>query len=1038
MSHADFSPDEQLLKRLNGLVVKRPGLTLGLWGEAGIGKSHMTRTLLRESQCRHRSHHAASSLMSLASALPKPKKLPVWARVILSRLEQNEYLSGEQTVNACAVLLAESAPFILHIEDLHEASAAQLEWIVALAQAVKRLNGVALIVTSRNPPPAPFEAIRLGALSFDAVQGLLRDEAGAALPLEAIQWIHGRAAGNPLFTVEFFRFLARQACLWNDGQQWRWRAPKRDLMPVTVEALIEQMLERAVSTPVLADVLAVKTMLPRDADQPLWASIAGITEAALQSAITELSQRGVFIDAQFAHPLFGEVSASKVSFERRQNFARRALDALADDPLLAVSFVASAALAADDSQRWFERAIAQAVSANNRSLACDLKIQALEWYAPSARARLGLAVANEVRQYNLPKAAGLFDQFKAQSPSDVYVHAQVLARLGRLAESKRRLLEMPKSVQADPVWLEHLVMIHHDAEDHVGAAAQWDENNPLRSSTNPVFLHKVAQSLTALSRFAEAETILEFALRQAPETALRADIHLSKGLLGDYLGDMQSSLTHYRSAQGIYEVNGDAYGLGCVYYRLGSREYYGDSLSAAAGYLEQSIKYFTEVGDQAQRLQSLTLLAATRTELNQCQTAERELLEAEEQLRGTTFKAKWMLTCTNLSFLYRGWDVPYGAVLALKYARAALQAGREIDNPRLIANGLYHLSKSETLSNNPGEGLRLADQCLELAGRLEYPAMLAYSHHARYQALLSLNRFDEALVALQLSETKNRALKHNNDANFYALEYQCLTGNWQAARGLLARMRDAECLFFAQIATRQFPELERTSAATPTPTLHLTTLGTMQLCGATIRGRKRQELLVALLEARITGRPQLEKLELLEALYPGEDEDRAASNLKELIRGTRASLGRSVIETTAGGYALGMVGSDIEDFLKGGSTRLWQGSYLRNLAFASSATVRDLLEQALHNRTSQLLETDVTEAARVSRFLLAMNPYDLESLRLSLHALRAVRNYKTLERVYSNAKGSLLEVGETLPENWRDFLTQRPQAAYPHQNLTAT
>jgi hypothetical protein len=53
-----------------------------------------------------------------------------------------------------------------------------------------------------------------------------------------------------------------------------------------------------------------------------------------------------------------------------------------------------------------------------------------------------------------------------------------------------------------------------------------------------------------------------------------------------------------------------------------------------------------------------------------------------------------------------------------------------------------------------------------------------------------------------------------------------------------------------------------------------------------------------------------------------------------------------------------------------------------------------------------------------------------------LYALRAARNYKTLERVYENAKTYLLEVGETLPENWSDFLTKSLEAAYPPQNLT--
>jgi hypothetical protein len=31
---------EHTIKRLNGLVIKRPGMAFGLWGEAGIGKTH--------------------------------------------------------------------------------------------------------------------------------------------------------------------------------------------------------------------------------------------------------------------------------------------------------------------------------------------------------------------------------------------------------------------------------------------------------------------------------------------------------------------------------------------------------------------------------------------------------------------------------------------------------------------------------------------------------------------------------------------------------------------------------------------------------------------------------------------------------------------------------------------------------------------------------------------------------------------------------------------------------------------------------------
>ncbi len=1034
-----MNPIDQFVKRLKGLPIKRPGMAFGLWGVAGIGKTYATQNLLRQIQYKHLSLHATTSLPNLARALPKPKKLPNWAKTILEKIEHNQYIEIELGTSAFSAVLSENAPFVLHLEDIHEASPDQLEWVVALAKVVKRLKGVALLITSRNAPPEPFEALQLEALDFESTKILLEQEARAAIPLEAIDWIYDRSVGNPLFTLEFFKYLARLGFIWNDSQQWRWRMPAQDMMimPATVEALIEQMLAQAVSSQVLIDVLAVKTMLPREIDVDLWASVVGISLEVLNEAVTELAKRGILINHEFAHPLFGEISAQKVPLEKRQDFARKALDSLQDNPLLAVSFLEDAALTALESRQWTERAITQAVSTNNFALAYDLKIQALEWYEPDAQQQLGLEVAREVRLYNLPKAISLFERFKPQTSDDIYIHAEVLARVGKLEAAKQLLKNMPESIKTQATWLEHLVMVHYNAEDYVGVIAKWDEFDQLRSSKNPKFLHQVAQSLTMLSRFQDAEPILEFALQQNPTEALKADIFLAKGILGDFVSDRKSAEKHYQAAREIYQHNGNFHGLGSVLYRLATVSYYHGSLSIAVGYFEQSIKFFTDVGNQAQRLQSLTALAATHIELNQCQSAEQELLEAEKQLRGTSFRSKWILACISLSFLYRGWEVPYGAVLALKYARAALVTAREIDNPRLIANCLHHLSKSETYANNPVEGLRLAEQSLTLAMKINYPAMLSYAQHARYLALRSLNQFHEARSALHTAESKIRDLGRIVDADAFALEYSCITNDWDKARALLHEMQSSENYFFAEIACRNFPELvKRTHEIQFIPALRLTTLGKIQISSTPIRGRKRQELLILLLEARLTGKPQLEKLELLEALYPQDDEDRAASSLKELIRGTRTSFGKEIIQTTQNGYALGQISSDVEEFLKSGDTQLWQGMYLPNLEFENSQNVRDLLEQALYNRMVQMLETDVREASRVSRFLLAMNPYDLEILRISLYALRAARNYKTLERVYENAKGYLLEVGETLPEHWQDFLTQHFKAAYPPQNLT--
>jgi hypothetical protein len=210
------------------------------------------------------------------------------------------------------------------------------------------------------------------------------------------------------------------------------------------------------------------------------------------------------------------------------------------------------------------------------------------------------------------------------------------------------------------------------------------------------------------------------------------------------------------------------------------------------------------------------------------------------------------------------------------------------------------------------------------------------------------------------------------------------------------------------------------------PIVHLELLGSLQINlenkPQAVRGRKRQELLALLLEARVSGKSELMRLELFDALYPNEDEDCAASNLKDLIHQIRENLGEDTIQTTQNGYALGAVTSDVETFLTTGDTSLWRGTYQQGLTIDGTLSIHDSLEMALQNSVQKLIQTDPKEAARVSRFLLQLNLYDLENLRLSIVAFKACDNYKTLGRVYSDARERLSDVGEMLPERWQDFL----------------
>jgi hypothetical protein len=191
-----------------------------------------------------------------------------------------------------------------------------------------------------------------------------------------------------------------------------------------------------------------------------------------------------------------------------------------------------------------------------------------------------------------------------------------------------------------------------------------------------------------------------------------------------------------------------------------------------------------------------------------------------------------------------------------------------------------------------------------------------------------------------------------------------------------------------------------------------------------VRGRKRQELLAFLLEARIAGRKEVHRLELLDTVYPEAYETQSTSSLKELIRSLRSDYGTDLIATTANGYVLGEVGSDAEDFLRSNDIQNWRGPYLESIRTASDNTqVSETLHLALFAQAKTQLETNPGAALQASEILLGFDALNLEHLELHLRALQANGQQKSLARAYRKSCKRLLELGEALPETWQAFLS---------------
>jgi AAA ATPase domain len=111
-----------IARQLSVVLSRRVSQTVGLWGEPGIGKTHTVQQVLREVPCQSVSLHATAPEASIVQALPRPKKIPAWAEAQRERILGGEQIEARVLVDTLAATLAGLAPFVLHLEDLHEAN----------------------------------------------------------------------------------------------------------------------------------------------------------------------------------------------------------------------------------------------------------------------------------------------------------------------------------------------------------------------------------------------------------------------------------------------------------------------------------------------------------------------------------------------------------------------------------------------------------------------------------------------------------------------------------------------------------------------------------------------------------------------------------------------------------------------------------------------------------------------------------------------------------------------------------------------------
>ena len=1024
------------------VVLRRSGAAVALWGEAGIGKTFTARSMLREVSCRSFSVHADAPLSGIVRALPRPKRLPVWAERNLERLERNEHLDATDSANALAAVLIGIAPVVLQIEDIHEADIERTELWTTLAGIAQRSKGMGLLITSRAEPPPPFRAVRLEPMSRALSDTLIAAEARAEIPNEALEWIHQRAAGNPLFALEYFRFLARMGHLWSDAKRWHWRAPEGKMVPVTVEALIESVISRVADAPRLIGALEAKAILPPGASETLWANVAGLEPEELSGVRDQLEERGLLVRGEFAHPLYREVMSRNLDPQKRRELSRCVFQALKrEDVRVAATFVGDAKLGPEEALRFLERAAETARDSGDAIQVAQFLAQAVDFARGETKGRLALEAARGLRSVYSAEALRLAElavNHMTNNTEAIFELAELHVTEQRMDDATRALERLPASERDGRTWWARQIFVKSWAGNPSQAIELWEAHPEWHEGADVDLIYRIAWALPQ-NRNAERVALAEKTLERPDLSALDRAKLLSVIATVAYaeFRPAQSAELYTEVIQLAREAgnrSGEAAMLGNRANALCDLDRYADSRAD----LEASMSLHAESGSRLGVSFAQQSLADLLIDFGEYEPAEEMLLEALEVMQRVD-PSEFLVDChVKLSDLYLAWQPAHGAIMALKHAQAALRVGQGLGLPRAIRKGLVSLAAALNANGEHARALDCADRAIALSEANELRNSVS-ARVERATALEGLGQRDGALESFRRIELAAREQEPQKTIHEIGLEIDRLTGDARSARERLAWFESHGLKHCLSLVRRYFPGLENAAPATPpsAPGASNSLAVRLELLGPARmliddqpvlgRGAKRLELLVVLLEARIRGRAEVPQLELCDALYPDASEPQAVQSLKKIVQLVRGSLGKGAILTTGTGYALGEVSSDAEAFLLTGDTRLWRGAYLDGVNLSrDDETVRDALYDALRAKTQALVTADLKEAARIARLLVDAEPYDRACLELAVRALRASDNHRSLTRLYDDARARFQDIGEALPERWQDLL--EPQA----------
>jgi class 3 adenylate cyclase/predicted ATPase len=359
-----------------------------LSGEAGIGKSRITKTLLdriaRDAnvtirlQCSpyHNNspfypiitqHEHAAHLGRLDSPEVKLEKLeallsrigsevladaPLYAALLsiptdgrYPALDLTPRRQKDLTIDALSrqvLTFARTNPVLFIIEDAHWIDPSTLEATTRFMEAIKTAP-VFLLITFRPEffPPwldqSNVTMIYIDRLGRDKATAMIHDLAGGKeLPAEVFEAIVSKTDGVPLFVEELTKMVLESGLLQNVGDRYITVGPLPHLaIPTT---LYDSLMARLDRLSPIKEIAQVGAAIGREFTYRLLATVAPISGTALQSALDQLIRAGLIFSRgeppdstyTFKHALLQDAAYASLLRARRQQLHRHIADALED------------------------------------------------------------------------------------------------------------------------------------------------------------------------------------------------------------------------------------------------------------------------------------------------------------------------------------------------------------------------------------------------------------------------------------------------------------------------------------------------------------------------------------------------------------------------------------------------------------------------------------------------------------------------------------------------------------------------------------